>query len=157
MKFCPNCGEKLKEGAKFCPKCGSEIKTGKPANSSSKGNDKLMAVLSYLGFLALIPFFVRKDDKFIMFHAKQGLNLLIMEAIYSVVSVILTSVIRVKHSFGSFYGYDLGYHYATPGWLYAILYIVSTGFLVLSIIGIVNAANGKEKELPIINKIKFIK
>ena len=59
MKFCPNCGEKLKEGAKFCPKCGSEIKTGKPANPSSKGNDKLMAVLSYLGFLALIPFFVQ--------------------------------------------------------------------------------------------------
>ena len=24
-KFCPKCGNELKEGAKFCPKCGAQI------------------------------------------------------------------------------------------------------------------------------------
>ncbi len=25
MKFCPNCGEKINEGAKFCDKCGTNL------------------------------------------------------------------------------------------------------------------------------------
>ena len=25
MKYCPNCGQEVKEGAKFCPKCGSDL------------------------------------------------------------------------------------------------------------------------------------
>ncbi len=35
--------------------------------------DILMCVLSYLGFLALIPYFAKRDDSFIAWHAKQGL------------------------------------------------------------------------------------
>ncbi|ARN89368.1 zinc-ribbon domain-containing protein [Levilactobacillus brevis] len=28
MKFCPNCGHQLEEGAKFCPVCGAQLTTG---------------------------------------------------------------------------------------------------------------------------------
>jgi len=32
-----------------------------------------MCILSYLGLFSLIPYFVKKDDPFISWHAKQGL------------------------------------------------------------------------------------
>ena len=38
-----------------------------------------------------------------------------------------------------------------------LLLVISALFLVLSIIGIVNAATGKAKELPVIGKIRIIK
>ncbi len=49
----------------------------------------LMAILSYFGIFALIPFLVEKEDEFIQFHAKQGITLLIAEIIVFVASFIL--------------------------------------------------------------------
>ena len=37
--------------------------------------DTVMVILSYLGPLAFVPFFLRKHDSFVQFHAKQGLVL----------------------------------------------------------------------------------
>ena len=47
-------------------------------------NNKGITYLSYLGILALIPFMTEKDDEFVQFHAKQGLNLFIFEIIGAV-------------------------------------------------------------------------
>jgi uncharacterized membrane protein len=41
--------------------------------------NKLWAILGYLGILCLIPLLAKKDSKFAQFHAKQGLILLIGE------------------------------------------------------------------------------
>lgn len=49
--------------------------------SSSSGDDKLMAALSYLGILVLIPLLMKKESSFVQFHAKQGLVLFIAEVI----------------------------------------------------------------------------
>lgn len=38
---------------------------------------KIMAALSYVGFLVLVPLFVSRDDKYVYWHVKQGLVLLI--------------------------------------------------------------------------------
>ena len=46
-------------------------------------NGKLMALLSYIGILALIPYFAEKENKYVRFHAIQGLNLLIVNLISS--------------------------------------------------------------------------
>ncbi|MEJ1312106.1 DUF975 family protein [Latilactobacillus sakei] len=35
MKFCPNCGSEIKEGAKFCPKCGFNIEQMTNPNATS--------------------------------------------------------------------------------------------------------------------------
>ncbi|MEX2054675.1 MAG: hypothetical protein WD972_00695 [Candidatus Andersenbacteria bacterium] len=40
-------------------------------------DDKLFAVLSYLLILVVVPLFVKRNDPFIQFHAKQGLVILI--------------------------------------------------------------------------------
>ena len=100
---------------------------------------KGMAILSYIGILALIPYLSEKNNKFVMYHAKQGLNLFILEIIASVaLSVLAVTIILIP--------------------LIAVLSpIVGILSFVLSIIGIVNVCNGEEKELPIINKIKIIK
>ena len=39
--------------------------------------NKILALLSYLGVLVLVPLFGKKDSPFVQFHAKQGLVLLI--------------------------------------------------------------------------------
>jgi uncharacterized membrane protein len=50
--------------------------------------NKVFAALSYLGILVLIPLLLKKDSKFAMEHAKQGLVLFIMEMILWVVNFI---------------------------------------------------------------------
>ncbi len=44
---------------------------------SSGGESKLFAALSYLWILSVVMLFLKKDDEFVSFHAKQGLILFI--------------------------------------------------------------------------------
>ena len=102
-----------------------------------------MAILSYLGILVLIPIFAAKDSKFARFHANQGLVLCIASIIYGVAYSVL-SIIILAISWRLYF-------------LVSILGFLSIGFLVLCVIGIINAANGQEKELPIIGKFRILK
>lgn len=47
MKFCPNCGKDLKEGASFCPNCGSQI--GGNANNNTNYNTNMNANMNMNG------------------------------------------------------------------------------------------------------------
>lgn len=123
---------------------------------------KGMAIISYLGFLSLIPYLSEKKNKYVRYHAVQGLNLFIFEMIYSVAYGILTSVIKVKTSCGTGYYGSLADVFGltckvTPWWITLPLGIIGLGFTALAIIGIVNACQDKAKELPIVNQIKIIK
>lgn len=40
-------------------------------------HERTIAALSYIGFLAIIPFYLKKDSKFCRFHGKQGMLLVI--------------------------------------------------------------------------------
>ena len=86
-----------------------------------------MSILSYLGILVIVPLLVAKDDPYVKFHAKQGLVLLILFIICSILGII------------PMIGWILG----ALGWIFAII---------LMIIGIMNAASGKEVELPVIGQ-----
>lgn len=100
---------------------------------------KGMALLSYIGFLVLIPYLAEKKNKYVCFHALEGMNLFIYELI---LGGILTFVnIFIPLAF-------LRSLFST---------IVSLIWLALSIIGIINVCNDQAKELPIINKMKIIK
>ena len=102
---------------------------------------KVMAILSYLGILVLIPYFAEKNNKYVAYHAKQGLNLFIIEIIASFAFSIFTAIFGLLLFF-------------VVGILGAALSLAS---LALTIIGIVNVCNGKARELPVINKFKIIK
>ena len=49
--------------------------TGEKAEKAAKSfakNSRLLAALSYLGILFVLPFLINKDDRFSVYHAKQG-------------------------------------------------------------------------------------
>lgn len=103
-----------------------------PADISS---NKGMGILAYIGFLFLIPLFAAPKSNFARFHTNQGLVLFLCEIVFNVALRILSVIIPF-----------LG-----------ILNILSLAFLVVMILGIVNAANGKAIEFPIIGSIKILK
>jgi uncharacterized membrane protein len=41
-------------------------------------NERTIALLSYIGFFAIVPFFLKKDSKFCRFHGKQGMLYAVM-------------------------------------------------------------------------------
>ncbi len=119
--------------------------------------NKVMALLSYLSWLVLIPIFAAPNSKYARFHANQGLILLIAEFALGLVSGIITGVMAL---IASIIGAALGSATFLLGlellvFLVAgLLNVVSVVFLVL---GILNAINGKAKELPIIGKYRLLK
>lgn len=122
-----------------------------PAMSSGQGDvqaNKGYAVLSYLGILFLIPYFTRKNSEYAQYHAKQGMSLFIASAACSVVSFVLDSV------FGMISGFLGVFLVGVIGFLQTC---VSVGVLVLAIIGIVNAVQGKMNPLPFIGKLSLKK
>lgn len=55
-------------------------------------HERTIAALSYFGFLAIIPFYLKKDSKFCRFHGKQGLTLAIiffLAKFFSVLDLIM--------------------------------------------------------------------
>jgi len=84
----------------------------------------VLAILSYLNILVLIPLFASKNIPFVRFHAKQGVVLMAFFAL----------------SLFTLYVPVLPY-------LFALFYIVCI------ICGIVNVARGGEKHLPLIGKL----
>lgn len=114
-----------------------EVKTGEVVGTDNysekeKEDGKLMAILSYIGLLAFIPYFFEKDNCWVKYHAIQGVNLVIIELILYVIGMI-----------------------PLLGWLVA--FFGNIVMLILSIIGIINVCNGEAKELPVVGKFKFIK
>ena len=102
-------------------------------------SNKVMGILAYLSWLVLIPIFAAKDSKFARFHANQGIVLAIAEIIVWVVLGILTKIPLI-------------------GWLFGLVEgIVSLVCLIFALLGIVNAAKGRAKELPFIGKFKILK
>lgn len=92
------------------------------APSTSQSSNTLMAVLSYFGILVLVPLLTdAKNDPFVKFHIKQGLVLL-------VAYVVSGFIFRV----------------AIIGWL------LSVALFILFLMGIINAASGKQTKLPVI-------
>lgn len=108
--------------------------TAAPQPGVTLDNHTLMAVLAYLGILIVIPFLMAKDNPFVKFHLKQGLAIIVTSIAYWFVTAIL------------------GYMHL--GLLNFFIYpIVGIGLLVLEVIGIVNAVQGKQKELPILGQL----
>ena len=100
--------------------------TGDIRRTVSKSLNKGLAACSYLGILVIAPLLFGQEDEFVKFHAKQGLKLLLC-------SIVGSAILSI---FGM-------------GWA------VTIAGIVLSVLGVVNVANGEKKELPLLNKIKW--
>jgi len=99
-------------------------------------NLKTMAALAYIIFF--IPMITNKDSKFAMYHANQGLVLLLTVIVLNIVTGFLGGILFF---FGGFF------LWMVPG-------IVG---IVFAVMGIMNALNGEMKPLPLVGTINIIK
>ncbi|MBU0769334.1 MAG: hypothetical protein KJ687_09610 [Proteobacteria bacterium] len=86
---------------------------------------KIFAVLSYLWILCFIPLLFKKENKFALFHAKQGLVLFICEIALWIVGII-----------------------PVLGWLISIVGSLICG--IFALIGIIQALMGNEWKMPVL-------
>lgn len=49
---------------------------------------KFFAVISYIVFLCIVALVLKKDNKFALYHAKQGLVLFVFEVVCFIISII---------------------------------------------------------------------
>ncbi len=86
-----------------------------------------MAILAYIGPLVIVSYITSKDDPFVKFHIKQALVLFVIE----VGTWVVTSVM----------------------WqFWFLVQFINFGVFVLAVIGIINAYQGKQQELPVVGK-----
>ncbi|MBE6288247.1 MAG: zinc ribbon domain-containing protein [Mediterranea massiliensis] len=183
VKFCPSCGnamqaspvseqpqvtsqpevipqpeptaeEKLADATAkmdaFAQKLGNTTDNTADFEKGDIESNKVMSVLAYFGFLVLIPILAAKNSPFARYHSNQGLVLFLAMLGYSIADGILTSILRAV----LYKGLGLWSIYSTCSSIINLLYI---GFTILAVIGIINALNGRAKELPIIGKFKVLK
>jgi fumarate reductase subunit D len=98
-----------------------------PQGSKQKSQVDIIALISYIGVLCVVPLFVKSQDEFVKFHAKQGLILFIGEVATYILSLM------------------------TP-FLVPLWFLVNLGWLILSIFGIINVVKNEKKQLPIIGQ-----
>jgi len=175
MAQCTKCGVEIQEGLNFCPACGDAVNAGN-ANTAQNGfagnvasqftnvNDttseydpqdiaanKGMSVLSYIWILFLVPMFAAPQSKFAKFHVGQGVTLFALSIATGIISFLL-GLIQVPVMV---WGYPTGY-FSTPWYISIVQFLITVPSIVFMIMGIVNAASGKAKELPIIGKFNLL-
>ena len=105
-------------------------------------NGKTMAIFSYI--FPLVPYILEKNNKWVRFHAIQGMNLLIFSLISSIFITFLTNILCSMYS----------YLWTIMGILSTALYIL---ILLLCLMGIISVINGNAKKLPIVSKFRIFK
>ena len=173
MALCGKCGATFDDSQAACPACGSPAgvsgqQAPPPYQAPPQGyqappqggyqappqqgayvspemdaqNNKTMAIIAYIWFF--IPLLAAKESPFARYHANQGLILLIATVGGSIVlSILATILIFILPILGLLI------------WLiFGALYI---GMVVLIIMGMMSAAKGEMKPLPLIGKFTLIK
>lgn len=167
MAFCNKCVNQLPDGANNCPFCGAptgnaQQNTQNTQNTQNAQNfvnnmmntadttsqfdpqdindNKGMSVLAYIGILFLIPLLACPNSRFARYHTNQGLVLFLLELAIGVVTSIFAFIPVI--------GPIIGGLISAVGGIFT---------LVLMILGIINAAQGQAKELPLIGKITLLK
>ena len=105
-------------------------------------NGKVMAIFSYI--FPLVPYIIEKNNKWVRFHAIQGMNLLIFSLLSSIFITFFTNLLCNMYSY-----------------LWTIMGILSTAVYILIILlclkGIINVVKGIAKKLPIVGSFRIIK
>ncbi len=171
MIKCENCGKELQDGAAVCDNCGTlvllnteaEVKkdeqTAKTAEIRRKKSDpsqtdhtsefgeadisqnKTKAVLCYAWIFVLIAVFEADDSDYVRFHRRQGLLLFAAEAVYFSVNMVILSFLH-------------DYYNGIAVIIFAfIMYSGLAVHIALNVMGMINAAKGKAKELPLTGRL----
>lgn len=174
-KFCSNCGESLKKKKtkkkhssinqdEIFNKIGDNLEkildtedTSKDYGKKDVDDNKGLALLSYLGPLALIPYFYNKNSKYVKYHATQGMNLLIIWIGYFIAAGLLYMIKFTKSCEHYFGGIITNCVKVTPWWIKVPVDIVGLILFAISVIGIFYALTGVAKKLPLVDKVNLFK
>lgn len=106
------------------------------------GNDnstaKVICILDYIYILWILGLFVEKDNEDVKFHTNQGLILFILNVVAGVLGLVL------------------GWIPLVGGVIKFICWAVNVLGFALMIVGIVNAAQGQRKPLPVIGNLLHV-
>jgi uncharacterized membrane protein len=155
---CQNCGGQIPEGTAFCPTCGAQVQQAPTQPVQPQGGqqyngqqvpggtdtntEKVIAIVSYLGIIGLIIYLAKAaKTPFGQFHAKQGANICIIQLIASVAIGVIRGVIS----------------YVGIPFIGTLLGLVNTAIWIISLVGLIWAAQGKMEKLPVIDKIEILK
>lgn len=96
--------------------------------SPKKSDNNLLAAISYLWILSVIILFVKKDDDYVTFHAKQGTVLFAVSVVLWILGLILF-------------------------FLLPLLGILNLAVLVAVIVGFIQALSGKRYKMPVVGDL----
>ncbi|MBE7056330.1 MAG: hypothetical protein E7388_02675 [Ruminococcaceae bacterium] len=139
----------------YCEKCGKEVQDGQVCDcqttvvtDQAAGNSKLFSILSYISILWLLGLLIspEKNDPKVKFHVGQGIILSIVGAALGITAGIISGIMTA----------------ILPDLLAALLtapisLAASAASIIWMVLGIINAAKGEQKQLPIIGQYAFIK
>lgn len=114
----------------------SPLADGETPDPADVDKNKVFAVLAYLGILFLVPLLAAKESRFARYHTNQGVVLFLTAIVCGVGGGILSFI---------------------PFMVCLVWPAVWIFILVLMILGIINAAGGHCKPLPVIGQFKLIK
>jgi uncharacterized membrane protein len=101
--------------------------------------NKVFAILAYLGILFLVPLLAAPNSKFARYHANQGVVLFLASLIVGGASFILVLIPIIGCV------------------ALAVPMMVAVTHVILMVLGIINAAGGQNKPLPLIGHFQIIK
>jgi uncharacterized membrane protein len=106
--------------------------------------NKIFGIIAYLGILCFVPLLAAKKSPFAMYHANQGIVLFIFWF------AILIGVRVINDILGFILPSSLGF-------IYFLISLVEILPMILTVLGIINASQGKCVPLPVIGGVKLIK
>ncbi|MDR1464527.1 MAG: DUF4870 domain-containing protein [Oscillospiraceae bacterium] len=144
MANCTKCGAELYQEDTVCRNCGAQVVAAQQAppyyqappaaNDAEKADaeqNKLMGILAYLCILILVPIFAAKESAFAKFHVNQSIWIWIAV----IASQFICGILRFI---------------PVIGFVFSILSgLIGLAELVFVVIGIINAAKGEKKPLPL--------
>ena len=116
---------------------------------------RLRSTTRRISKIVFVPLVATPNSKFARYHANQGLVLFVLEFVYGIFYSLLIEffgvIFPMQITLG---GYGRSIAYSVLVVLFGLVWIF---LLVITILGIVNAAKGRAKELPIVGKFRFFK
>ncbi|MGN0550453.1 MAG: hypothetical protein ACI4I4_01245 [Acutalibacteraceae bacterium] len=117
--------------------------------------NKILALVSYLGYFFFIPMIVKPQSRYLRFHGNQGLIFVLCSLGLSIIHGIIISILSAISVATTFTAPFVAVICAIFMVIFSL--IIYVPIVIWLIIGISNAVRGKAKELPLIGRFRILK
>ncbi|PIR93436.1 hypothetical protein COT99_00790 [Candidatus Falkowbacteria bacterium CG10_big_fil_rev_8_21_14_0_10_43_10] len=110
--------------AKSTKKSSAETAPEKKFDGKDAEDNKIIASLSYIFILCLVPLLLKRNSEFAQFHARQGLTITVAWFVSWVIGIIPIFII--------------------------FTFFINIALLIISILGVIKTLNGESWKIPLI-------